>query len=102
MGDASGYWIVCLAFRRAVALVYLIGFAAAVNQFIPLLGERGLLPVPLFARRVPFWQSPSLFLLAPKDRVFLTGAWAGVPQQALEADDGVGAGLGARAGGAPA
>jgi len=27
---------------------------------------------------VSFWQSPSLFLLAPKDRVFLTSAWAGV------------------------
>jgi hypothetical protein len=58
--------------------VYLIAFANAVNQFVPLLGERGLLPVRRFAERVSFWDSPSLFLFAPKDRVFLAAGWAGV------------------------
>jgi len=58
--------------------VYLIAFAAAVNQYIPLLGERGLLPVRLFAKRVSFWESPSLFLLFPRDRVFVAAGWAGV------------------------
>jgi hypothetical protein len=55
-----------------------MAFAAALNQYIPLLGERGLLPVRLFAKRVSFWESPSLFLLFPTDRVFVAAGWAGV------------------------
>ena len=41
-------WITRLVFQRALALVYLIAFLVAANQFVPLLGERGLLPVPRF------------------------------------------------------
>src|SRR5262245_20660573 len=78
MGDVSGYWIVCLAFRRAVALVYLIAFISAVNQYVPLVGEHGLLPVRRIAKRVSFWDSPSLFLLFPNDRFFTAAAWTGV------------------------
>ena len=38
-------------FERALALVYLVAFLVAANQFVPLLGERGLLPVPRFVQR---------------------------------------------------
>jgi len=47
---AESYWYTRLVFERALALVYLIAFLCAAHQFIPLLGERGLLPVPRFVR----------------------------------------------------
>ena len=60
-----------------------MGFLAAANQFVPLLGERGLLPVPLFLKRVEFWDAPSLFWLAPTDGAFTAAAWLGVLLSAL-------------------
>jgi hypothetical protein len=48
------YWLPRLLFQRGLALVYLIAFVLAVNQFRPLLGEHGLLPVPLFVKQVAF------------------------------------------------
>ena len=73
-----GYWYSRFAFQRALALVYLIAFLCAANQFIPLLGEHGLLPVPQFVRAIPFGASPSLFYLAPTDAAFRAAAWAGI------------------------
>lgn len=58
--------------------MYFIAFLNAVNEFKPLLGERGLLPVPLWVRHVPFRASPSLFYLALKDWAFTAAAWLGV------------------------
>src|ERR1051326_3311016 len=73
-----GYWISRLLFEKGVALTYLIAFICAANQFVPLLGQHGLLPVPAFVRRVRFRQSPSLFFFAPSDRAFRGAAWAGI------------------------
>ena len=75
---APDYWLARFAFQRALALIYLIAFLVAINQFRPLLGERGLLPVPHFLRAVPFGASPSLFYLRYSDRLLLAVAWAGV------------------------
>ena len=72
------YWLGRLIFEKGVAITYLVAFLAVVDQFIPLLGERGLLPVPAFVRRVSFRRSPSLFHFAPHDRAFRIGGWAGV------------------------
>jgi hypothetical protein len=58
--------------------MYLVAFAVAANQFVPLLGERGLLPVSRFTQFVPFRASPSLFFLSPTDTAFRIGAWSGV------------------------
>ena len=66
------------ALQRGLALVFLIAFLNAVNQFKPLLGERGLLPVPQFVKEVSFRDSPSLFFLAPNDMAFTVAAWLGV------------------------
>ena len=41
---SSDYFLTRWLFQRALAVIYLAGFAAAVNQFRPLLGTRGLLP----------------------------------------------------------
>jgi hypothetical protein len=79
----GGYWLSRFVFQRALALVFLIAFLCAANQFRPLLGERGLLPVPAFVQRVGFRQAPSLFHLWPHDAAFLTLAWLGVILSAL-------------------
>src|SRR4051812_23140060 len=42
--DVSGYWYSRWLFERGLAIIYLIGFVVAVNQFVPLAGEHGLLP----------------------------------------------------------
>ena len=72
------YWYSRLIFERALALIYLIAFIVVINQFIPLLGERGLLPVPRFVQAVPFRESPSLFYLRSTDGVFRAAGWLGV------------------------
>jgi len=79
MTDAlPGYWLSRLVFERALALMYLVAFLVAANQFVPLVGEHGLTPASRFVRYVPFRASPSLFYLAPADGVFRAAAWAGV------------------------
>jgi len=67
-----------LIFRRSLAGIYLVAFAVGVNQFIPLLGDHGLLPVSRFVAAVPFIEAPSLFYLSPHDAAFRAAAWAGV------------------------
>jgi lipase maturation factor len=74
----AGFWYTRFTFERGLALIYLVAFLVAANQFVPLLGEHGLLPVPRFVRQVPFPASPSLFYLLPTDRAFGAAAWAGV------------------------
>ncbi len=75
---AEGYWLSRLAFQRGLALIYLIAFLNAVNQFRPLIGERGLLPVPEFVRQRSFRDAPSIFHLHYSDRFFAAVAWTGV------------------------
>lgn len=77
------YWYSRFVFERLLALMYLIAFLCAANQFVPLLGERGLLPVSRFIRRVPFRSAPSLFYFAPRDRSMQAAAWVGVGLAAL-------------------
>ncbi len=72
------YWLTRLVFQRGLALVYFVAFLVAANQFVALLGEHGLLPVPNFVRQTTFIRSPSLFFLFPQDRVFQCAAWLGV------------------------
>jgi lipase maturation factor len=74
----GGYWYSRWLFERALALVYAVAFLVALNQFVPLLGEHGLLPVPRFVRQVPFRITPSLFYLAPTDTAFRAAAWLGL------------------------
>src|SRR5213593_246079 len=76
---APDYWLTRFVFERALGAIYLVAFLVAVNQFRPLLGERGLLPAPEFIRAVPFRASPTLFhLVGYSDQRLLIVAWAGV------------------------
>src|SRR5712691_7495451 len=72
------YWYSRFLFERALAAMYLVGFAVAANQFVPLLGQRGLLPVSRFTQFVPFRASPSLFFFSPTDTAFRVCAWLGI------------------------
>ena len=72
------YWLTRLVFQRGLALVYLIAFFVALNQFVPLLGEKGILPVPNFVKNVAFTDSPSLFFFFPKDWAFTLASWLGI------------------------
>ena len=65
-------------FQRGLALIYLIAFLVALNQFRPLLGERGLLPVPDFLQAVRFRRTPSIFHFFYSDNLFLGVAIAGI------------------------
>ncbi len=76
--DVRGYWLTRLLLERGIGVICLIAFLVALNQFRPLLGERGLLPVPLFVKQVPFRESPSLFYWFPRDSAFTAAAWLGI------------------------
>src|SRR5437660_24327 len=76
--QASDYWLTRLVIERALGVIYCVAFLVALNQFRPLLGEKGLLPVPLFLSRVSFLQAPSLFHLRYSDPLLLGVAWSGV------------------------
>jgi Lipase maturation factor len=75
---ADDYWLARLVFQRALAAIYLIAFLVALRQFRPLLGERGLLPVPRFLEAVRFRDAPSIFHLGYTDRRLAAVCWAGI------------------------
>ena len=50
---APGYDLARLLLQRGVALVYVLAFSSVLYEWRPLLGERGLTPVPRFTDRVP-------------------------------------------------
>src|SRR5436305_12350685 len=78
MWSSETYWLTRLVFEKALALVCLIAFIGAVNQFKPLLGEHGLLPITLCVKQAAFREAPSLFFFYPKDTAFTAAAWLGV------------------------
>src|SRR2546428_13431956 len=76
--QAPDYWLTRLVIERMLGLIYFVAFLVAANQFRPLLGERGLLPGPLFLSRVRFIEAPCLFHVRYSDPVLMAGAWGGV------------------------
>lgn len=72
------YWLSRFVIQRGIGLMYLIAFIVAINQFRPLLGEKGLLPVPQFLSRINFKQSPSIFHWHYSNRFFSIVAWIGL------------------------
>jgi hypothetical protein len=79
----ESYELVRLLFHRGLALIYLLAFLVAVNQFRPLAGEDGLLPIEEFVTHAEFRERPSLFYLVPSDRIIGITAWTGVVLSAL-------------------
>jgi hypothetical protein len=71
-------WLTRLLLQRGTAAVYLVAFIAVARQFKPLLGECGLLPVPILLTRVSFRRLPTLFHLRYSDRLLDLVACAGI------------------------
>jgi len=65
-------------FQRCLAILYLVAFLGARDQFTALLGERGLLPVPAFTMQTKFLRNPSIFCFFYSDRIFNIVAWIGI------------------------
>src|SRR5919106_1747444 len=78
MHFATEFWLTRFCFQHSLGGIYLTAFLLAANQFIPLLGARGLQPVRLFARHVPFRCAPSLFYINCSDRFIAAMIWCGV------------------------
>ena len=74
---APDYWLARSLFQRGLGAIYLLAFLVTLDQFRPLLGERGLLPTPDLIRAVPFRRSPSLFYIRYSDRVLVAVAVIG-------------------------
>lgn len=75
--SAPQYWLGRLLLERGIAAIYLIAFLAAALQFRPLLGTRGILPIPRFLARRSFRQAPSIFHWHYSDRFFAAVCWTG-------------------------
>lgn len=78
MESTSEYWLTRLVLQRCLGFVYLIAFLVVVNQFRPLCGEKGLVPVGRFVRQYSFMEAPSIFFLFPRDTAFAFCGWCGV------------------------
>ncbi len=76
--SAPGYQLARLLFERALAGIYVIAFAATVNQWRPLLGSDGLTPVTRYLSTSDPRSSPSIFHWRYSDRLADGVAWAGV------------------------
>src|SRR5262245_66596304 len=85
-GEAPEYWLTRFLVLRLLGLVYLVAFLCLAQQLLPLLGARGLLPIPLFldhvaartgSRGAGFLQVPSLSWLDASDGFLGRAAWAG-------------------------
>ncbi len=57
---------------------WVVQHLVALAQFRPLIGERGLTPIPRFLARTTFRRHPSLFHLRYSDTVFRVVAGAGL------------------------
>jgi hypothetical protein len=76
--DASDYEIAREILQRGVAALAVIAFWSTLNQFRPLLGEHGLLPVPELMRLVSKLRGPSVFRWGYTDRRLVAVATTGL------------------------
>lgn len=74
----ADYGLVRFLFQRGLAVIYLMAFLVAANQFRPLVGEAGLFSLDEYVDRVSFAERPSLFHLVTDDRAIALAAWTGV------------------------
>ena len=78
LNQSNAYPLTRFCFQRALAFIYFLGFCIVVNQFIPLLGENGLLPAKDLIRYASFWEAPSFFHGLHSDTFFLVMGWVGL------------------------
>ncbi|MFF2272295.1 lipase maturation factor family protein [Agromyces sp. NPDC058136] len=76
--DAHDYEVARQVLQRGVGALAVIAFWSTLNQFRPLLGEHGLLPVPELLRRASRLRGPSLFRWGYTDRRLVAVAVTGM------------------------
>lgn len=76
--DAPEYEFARQVLQRGIAAIYLVAFLSTAAQFRVLLGENGLLPVPVLLANARGRLGPTLFRWGYTDRRLLVVAWAGV------------------------
>ena len=74
--DAHDYEIARQVLQRGVGALAFVAFLSTLNQFRPLLGEHGLLPVPELLRRASRLRGPSLFRWGYSDRRLIPSCFA--------------------------
>lgn len=88
----SDYYVTRAVLLRAVGFMYLVGFAIAWHQVLPLIGENGLLPVRSFLAGAfehlgswgaVAWHLPSLFLIDASDSALRGASLLGLVLSAL-------------------
>jgi len=75
---ATDHEVSRVVLQRGIAILYAVAFVAVLRQFRPLLGERGLLPVPRFLERAGARAGPTLFRWRYTDRLLGVVGWAGL------------------------
>ncbi|HEY1106310.1 MAG TPA: lipase maturation factor family protein [Agromyces sp.] len=80
--DANDYEVARQVLQRGVAALAVVAFVSTLNQFRPLLGEHGLLPVPALLRRASApgarLRGPTIFRWGYSDRGLVAVAVSGV------------------------
>ena len=87
LSSAPTYWLTRFVILRLLGALYAVAFLVAINQVIPLIGAKGLLPVGSYLQQVSqalgsasagFWRLPSVFWLGHSDAALLAAAWVGL------------------------
>lgn len=87
MLSSRTYWLTRFVILRLLGVLYAVAFLVAVNQIIPLIGSKGLLPLPYYMAYVKnalgsqasaFMRLPSLFWFWHSDTALIFFAWMGV------------------------
>jgi hypothetical protein len=86
MLSSRTYWLTRFVILRLLGVLYAVAFLVAINQIIPLIGSKGLLPLPYYLGYVKnalgsqvsaFMRLPSLFWFWDSDAALLIFAWIG-------------------------
>ncbi|MFE6996265.1 lipase maturation factor family protein [Microbacterium sp. NPDC057659] len=85
---APDFWFAREVLQRGIAALYLVAFVSTLNQFRPLLGERGLLPAPELLAWVAAgkhrMRRPTLFrVIRYTDRRLIALCWTGIVLSAV-------------------
>src|SRR5580698_629735 len=69
------YWLTRFVLLRWMGFVYVVAFYVAARQLVPLVGEHGLTPAPIWQA---FFTEPSLFWFDCSDTMLRAIPWIGV------------------------
>ena len=85
--NQPSYWLTRFVILRLLGIIYAVAFLVAINQIIPLIGTKGLLPLGIYLKQIPatlgstgagFVRLPSVFWFWHSDTALLTVAWLGL------------------------